>query len=69
MMICIAIVLCLEMVNSAIEQLCNMVTKEFHPSIGKIKDISAGAVLLASILSFVIGCFIFLPKIISLTHE
>ncbi len=63
--LCIVIVLCLEMVNSAIEQLCNLVTTDFHPSVKKIKDISAGAVLLASIISVVIGCVVFIPKIIS----
>lgn len=55
----IALVLCLEMVNSAIENLVNLVTLEQHPLAGKIKDIAAGAVLLASIISVIIGIIIF----------
>jgi len=55
----IALVLCLEMVNSAIENLVNLVTLEQHPLAGKIKDIAAGAVLLASFASVIVGVIIF----------
>jgi len=54
-----ALVLCLEMVNTAIENLVNLVTQEQHPLAGKIKDIAAGAVLLASFASVVVGIIIF----------
>jgi len=55
----IALVLCLELVNSAIENVVNLITTEQHPLAGKIKDIAAGAVLLASIFSVIIGIIIF----------
>ncbi len=58
---CIALVLCLEMVNSAIEKTCNLVSTDFSPAIKTIKDISAGAVLLAAIIAVIIGCIVFLP--------
>lgn len=61
--LCIASVLSLEMVNSAIEKLCNLVHPQFHPAVKVIKDISAGAVLWVSIFSAVIGVIIFFPKI------
>ena len=61
-----AIVLCFEIINSAIEKLCDLVMPEYHAMIKKVKDMSATAVLLAAIISFIIGCIIFLPKIISL---
>lgn len=61
--LCICIVLVLEMLNSAIEHLCNLVHSEYHPSIKIIKDVGAGAVLFASIISSIIGMIIFLPKI------
>ncbi len=61
--VCICSVLVLEMMNSAIEQLCNMIHSEYHPSIKTIKDVAAGAVLFASIISVIIGLIIFLPKI------
>jgi diacylglycerol kinase len=59
----ICMVITLEMINSAIEKVCNMITNDFHPVVKAIKDMCAGAVLLASIFSFIIGCIIFLPKI------
>lgn len=61
-----AIVLCFEIINSAIEKLCDLVMPEHHAVIKKVKDMSASAVLLAAIISFIIGCIIFLPKVISL---
>jgi diacylglycerol kinase len=62
LLICIAAVISLEMINAAIEKLCDIVHKDFHPTIKIIKDISAGAVLLAAFISIVIGTIIFLPK-------
>ena len=63
---CIAFVITMEMLNTAIEKLCDVVHKEMHPGIKKVKDIAAGAVLLAAVCSFVIAVIIFLPKIIAL---
>lgn len=62
-LVCIAVVLSLEMMNSAIEKLCNLVQPAYHPVIKTIKDISAGAVLWVSIISAIAGLIIFLPKI------
>lgn len=63
-LLCIAIVLFAELVNTAIEKLCDVVEPEIHPGIKLIKDISAGAVLLTTIICFIAGLLIFLPKII-----
>jgi diacylglycerol kinase len=60
---CWAFVLALEIINTAIEKLSDIVNASIHPVIKQVKDLSAGAVLLASIMSFIIGCIIFLPKI------
>jgi len=65
-LLCIGLVLALEMINSAIEKLCDLVHKDFHPVIKIVKDVSAAGVLWASILSAAIGCIIFIPKIIAL---
>ena len=65
-LLCIAAVLSLEMLNSAIEKLCDFIHPGYHPTIKIIKDVAAGAVLWTSIISAVIGGIIFLPKIISL---
>jgi len=61
--LCIAMVIGLEMINSAIEKLCNAIHPEIHPLIKQTKDIAAGAVLWMCIISGVIGAIIFLPKI------
>ncbi|MBX0358756.1 diacylglycerol kinase family protein [Halobacillus sp. Nhm2S1] len=57
------IVFSLEMVNTAMERLLDFYHPEQHPVIGSIKDITAGAVLVASIGSVIIGMIIFLPKL------
>ncbi|MBK6730072.1 MAG: diacylglycerol kinase family protein [Bacteroidetes bacterium] len=62
--LCIGFVFFAEAVNESIECLADFIYKEQHPDIGKIKDIAAGAVLVAAITSAVIGIIIFLPKII-----
>ncbi|KAA9041735.1 diacylglycerol kinase family protein [Ginsengibacter hankyongi] len=60
---CWALVLGLEMINTAIEKLSNVVSTSIHPDIKVIKDVAAGAVFLVSIISLAIACIIFLPKI------
>lgn len=61
---CIAFVITMEMLNTALEKLCDIIHAAIHPVIKKVKDIAAGAVLLSAIASFIIGGIIFLPKII-----
>lgn len=60
---CIALVLVTEMINTAAEMLCDLLSKDFNPLVKKIKDTAAGAVLIAALLSVVCGCLIFLPKL------
>ena len=67
--ICSMIVLILEMLNTALEYLCNTITTDFHPAIKIIKDVSAGAVLIAAAGSVITGTVIFIPKIIILLKE
>jgi diacylglycerol kinase len=62
---CIGLVISLEMINSAIEKFCDMITTDFHPGIRIVKDVAAGAVLVASITSLVIGLIIFIPAIVN----
>lgn len=62
----IAFVWIAEMFNTAIEKAIDFISIEKHPQIKLIKDISAGAVLIASIAAVIVGCFIFIPKLITL---
>ncbi|MFH1298054.1 MAG: diacylglycerol kinase family protein [Bacteroidota bacterium] len=58
----IGLVFSTELFNSAMEELVNKVSPEQHPIAGKIKDLSAGAVLVAAITAAIIGGIIFIPK-------
>lgn len=54
-----------EIINTAIENISDFISPEKNDSIKKIKDISAGAVLISAIVAFVIGLIVFLPKCLS----
>ena len=57
-------VLILEILNTSIESLVDLVVQKKFNNLAKIsKDTSAGAVLLASINSVIIALYIFIPKI------
>ncbi len=62
----IAAVLAVELINTAIENLCNMIHQSTHPTIKIIKDISAAAVVITALCAFVCGCIIFVPYIINI---
>lgn len=61
--LCIGIVMCAEMLNTSIEELCDFVQPEIDPRIKRIKDISAGAVLVVSTSAGICGLIIFIPYI------
>ncbi|MEZ6139043.1 MAG: diacylglycerol kinase family protein [Zavarzinella sp.] len=60
--VAIALVLMAEALNTAIEYLCDAVSPEYHPLIGKSKDIAAGAVMLSAIAAAIIGLVVFGPR-------
>ncbi len=64
--ICFGLVLGGEVINSAIEAVVDLASPEYHELAKKAKDCAAGGVLLFSIASFVIGCLIFIPRILLL---
>ncbi|MEI7503551.1 MAG: diacylglycerol kinase family protein [Paludibacter sp.] len=61
-LLCFGLVIGMEMMNTAIEKLVDLVSPNHHPVAGKVKDIAAGAVLICAIISVIIGLLIFLPK-------
>lgn len=63
-LMCFAMILSTELMNTAIEKLADVVHQDIHNGIKLVKDIAAGAVLSSAIISAVIACVIFLPKII-----
>ena len=65
-MLFIAIVISLELVNTAIEETVNLAMPNIHPVAKIAKDVAAGAVLVSAIIAFISGIIIFLPKVINL---
>lgn len=61
--IVITLVWVCEAFNSAIEYIVDMISPEYHPVAGKIKDLAAGAVMISALGALVVGCVIFIPKI------
>lgn len=59
----IGLVWAAETFNTAIEKLVDLVSPEFNPKAGIVKDIAAGAVLVFSIIAVVVGLIIFAPKV------
>lgn len=59
----IALVMSVEGLNTAVEEIANFIHPEYHEKIGYIKDIAAGAVFIAAICAVVLGCIIYFPKI------
>jgi undecaprenol kinase len=55
------VVLVCEMINTAIEYVTDLVTEEYRILAKHIKNISAGAVLVSSVIAVVIGLIIFIP--------
>lgn len=55
-----------ELLNSAMESFANFLHPDEHPAIKRVKDIAAGAVLVASIFSVAIAIVLFGPKIAAL---
>lgn len=62
----IGLVFVLELVNTAIESIVNMITTEYNFYAKVAKDTAAGAVLVMSIVSAIIGLIIFVPKLLEL---
>lgn len=60
--VCIGMVLGLEALNTAIEYLADFIHPDLHSSIGRVKDISAGAVFIAASATFVVALIIYIPK-------
>ncbi|NTU85291.1 MAG: diacylglycerol kinase family protein [Chloroflexales bacterium] len=66
LLLTITLVLAAEGVNTAVEAAVDLVTIARHPLAKVAKDVAAGTVLLCAIASVIVGCVIFLPRLIPL---
>jgi diacylglycerol kinase len=62
----IGLVLATEMINTAMEWLMDLVSPGYSEKAGLIKDVAAGAVLVAAVISVIIGAIVFVPKLLNL---
>jgi diacylglycerol kinase (ATP) len=66
LMACITIVLIAELLNTSLETLTDLVSPTYNEKAGHVKDVAAGAVVIAALFALITGIIIFLPKIILL---
>ncbi|HLT81883.1 MAG TPA: diacylglycerol kinase family protein [Cyclobacteriaceae bacterium] len=65
LLLAMGLVLSLEIANTAIEKMVDLVTREHHPVAGQVKDLAAGAVLAASIIAGIVGLLILMPRVVA----
>ena len=58
----IGLVMSMEGLNTAAEEMADFVHPDFHDRIGYIKDVAAGAVFFAAVAAVIIACIIYIPK-------
>ena len=64
--LCIGLVLGGECANTALEAMVDLASPDRHPLAKRAKDAAAGAVLLFSLTSAVVGAIVFLPRLLGL---
>lgn len=64
--ICIGMVMACELINSAIEATVDLITLEENKLAKIAKDCASGASLILSVISLLVACIIFIPKIMAL---
>lgn len=64
LMFAISLVFIAELINTAVEHLVDLVQPGYNEIAGKVKDLMAGAVLVAALFSLIVGMLIFLPYIL-----
>ena len=58
-------VLAVELINTAIEQLCDYLTTNHDPRIGKIKDLGSGAATIIGLTAVIVSATIFIPRLLA----
>jgi len=68
-LLCIAMVLLTELLNTAVEMLTDLVSPGYNKLAGHVKDVSAAAVLIVAVFAAATGFIIFLPKVLLLINH
>ncbi|OGY42146.1 MAG: hypothetical protein A2Y67_02065 [Candidatus Buchananbacteria bacterium RBG_13_39_9] len=64
LLIIISLILILEIINSILERLLDLIKPRLHTYVKDIKDMTAGIVLIAAVTAILIGILIFFPYLI-----
>ena len=64
--LCCALVISLECMNTAVEAVVDLASPDIHPLAKRAKDCAAGAVLISAVGAAVVGCVVFLPRLADL---
>jgi diacylglycerol kinase len=64
--IAIGLVMVAELFNTAVENLVDMITDEYSQKARAVKDIAAGAVLVAAVVAVILGILVFIRPVLSL---
>lgn len=60
----VSVVVCFELINTAMEVMVNIIVDVYHPKAKIIKDVSAGAVFVSALFSIIIGFIILYDKLL-----
>jgi undecaprenol kinase len=69
LMLTIGLVLVAEAINTAIEHTIDLTVRQIDPLARTAKDVGAAGVLIAALISVLVGCLLFLPKLLALVHR
>jgi diacylglycerol kinase len=65
----ILLVIAAEMINTAIEEMVDLITNEHRQEAKIAKDVAAGMVLVTAVGSVIVGMLVFLPHILRMLHQ
>ncbi len=61
-LLAIGLVMGIEGLNTAVEDIADFIHPDYHNKIGRIKDVAAGAVFISACIAVIIACIIYIPK-------
>ena len=67
-LISLGVILSIELLNTAIEAVVDMVTLEYHPLAKIAKDCGSAATFIAVLMGIIISGFVFIPKVLETLH-
>lgn len=59
----VGLVISAELMNTAVEEVVNLITQEYHPLAERAKNVAAGAVLVSSVIALFVGYFVFADRL------